>query len=227
MPSVMISKRFFDDAKIMTLPPSGKLLYLFLLLRRGDVESNLFECLHDHCVTACGGRGVLVATLLDQLQSFQLLRYEKIALNIKEKNIIENKLKESNKDTGEQIQKTEIEKTPAIKSTRSSSAKPRGCISEFYFDDTAQKMLNEVTESLQRAWLAAYPSPQWICHEIRKAAAWCEANPKKRPKDFGRFMNTWLSNGFETFRKGLPTNKGNYVQQNNDEIRRKIEAGEI
>lgn len=94
MPSIMLSKRFFDDVKIQMLSSSGKLLYLFLLLRRGDVDTNSFECLHDHCVTAAGGRGVLVSTLLDQMQSFQLLIYEIITPNRIEKNRIESKRKE-------------------------------------------------------------------------------------------------------------------------------------
>lgn len=94
MPSVMISKRFFDDAKIQILPPSGKLLYLFLLLRRGDHDTNLYGCSHEDAVNSAGGRGVLVATLLDQLQSLQLLKYEKLLPNRIEKNRIEEKLKE-------------------------------------------------------------------------------------------------------------------------------------
>ncbi len=77
MKSIMVSKRFFDDPAIQTLPGSGKLLYLFLLLRRGDHDTSLFVCSHEDCVTSAGGRGVLVATLLDQMQSLRLLRYEK------------------------------------------------------------------------------------------------------------------------------------------------------
>lgn len=74
----MLSKRFFDDARIQKLSQTGKLLYLFLLLRRGDHDSNVFETTHEHMVNVCGGRGVHVSNVLDQLQSFQLLTYEKI-----------------------------------------------------------------------------------------------------------------------------------------------------
>lgn len=75
LPYIMISKRFFDDEHIQTLPASGRLLYLFLLLRCGDVGQTSFGCSHDDCKTSAGGRGVVVTTLLDQLQSFQLLEW--------------------------------------------------------------------------------------------------------------------------------------------------------
>jgi hypothetical protein len=93
---IYVSTRFFDDAKIRMLPTCGKLLYLGLLLRCGDVASNSVECSHDVLVMLSGGRGVVVSRLLDQLQSFQLVTYEKTALieyNIKEKNIKEKKMK--------------------------------------------------------------------------------------------------------------------------------------
>lgn len=118
MPSVMISKRFFDDPEIQTLPPSGKLLYLFLLLRRGDHDTTLFQCSHDDCVRFAGGRGVLVETLLDQLQSFQLLRYEKMPLNRIEKNRKESNRKENkgSKSASENfIEQTESQKTETEK----------------------------------------------------------------------------------------------------------------
>ena len=111
MQSIMVSKRFFDDAKIQVLPPSGKLLYLFLLLRRGDVDTTSFVCSHEDCVTSAGGRGVLVSRLLDQLQSFQLLTYEKITPNRIEKNRIESNRSENNFSDPEKFIQEPIEKT--------------------------------------------------------------------------------------------------------------------
>lgn len=84
-PSVLISKRFFDDVTIQRLPSGGKLLWLGLILRRGDVKETFFEASHEDLVRFAGGSGQVVERLLDLLQSLQLLTYEKTTLNIKEK----------------------------------------------------------------------------------------------------------------------------------------------
>ena len=89
----LLSKRFFDDPKISTLPLSGQVLFLRLLCSCADHASNYIECSHDQCVTFAGGRGVLVSTLLNHMQSLQLLTYEKITPFI---NRIEKKRKEKN-----------------------------------------------------------------------------------------------------------------------------------
>lgn len=68
--------------------------------------------------------------------------------------------------------------------------------------------LAKVKQSVQERWLAAYPDAQWVKQEILKALAWEAANPKKRSKDFGRFMTNWLSNGWERYRKSLPSANG-------------------
>lgn len=110
MHSVMISKRFFDDHAIATLPAGGKLLYLGLLLRRGedentfkqgskDLDDTFFIASHDLLLRYAGGSGQVVLRLLDLLQSFQLLRYEILPplLNRIEKKGIERKVKEENR----------------------------------------------------------------------------------------------------------------------------------
>lgn len=122
MHSVMISKRFFDDGLIATLPSGGKLLYLGLLLRRGDedntfidgsgdLEDTSFVASKDLLLRYAGGSGHVVDRLLDQLQSFQLLRYEKTTPNRIEKNrkerkriekkVIEGEIKSSDSDSNE------------------------------------------------------------------------------------------------------------------------------
>lgn len=73
---IFISKRFFDDTKIQRLPQGGKLLYLGLLLRRGDVKETFYEASHEDLVRLAGGSGQVVQRLMEQLQSLQLVSYE-------------------------------------------------------------------------------------------------------------------------------------------------------
>lgn len=225
--AILVSTGFLSDPKIRLLNPATKLLFLSCMLVAGESTSSQISVSHDSLCFQSGVKSGSLQSQLDLLQSLQLLTYEKNEFLY---NRIEKNRKEKNRIEGTEVSETSKNPEiglPEILPSRPNKVKPRGCIMEFNFDSTSQKMLENVTESLQRAWLTAYPNAQWICHEIRKAAAWCEANPKKKPKDFGRFMNTWLSNGFEQYRKSLNSNAQNKIAQGNDEIRRKIESGEL
>jgi len=90
----------------------------------------------------------------------------------------------------------------------------RGCITEFIFNEVAFRLLSNVTHSSQKAWLLAYPDADWIVSEILKANVWIESNPRKAPKDFGRFMANWLSRGYEMHRKGIPSRRPTNSENN-------------
>lgn len=53
----------------------------------------------------------------------------------------------------------------------------------------------------QDAWLKAFNDPRWICQEVLKAISWEIANPKKRKKDFSRFITNWLNRAFNQKKK--------------------------
>jgi hypothetical protein len=93
-PCIMLSKRFLDDAKIQTLPSGGKLLYLGLLLRRGEVDTTFVIASHEDLVRLSGGSGQVVKRLLALLESLQLVTYESLYIKefkLKEENIKEEK----------------------------------------------------------------------------------------------------------------------------------------
>lgn len=128
-PCIMLSKDFLDDVKIKRLPSGGKLLYLWFLLRRGDVkttfggpsgevDTTFIEASHEDLVRYAGGSGQVVVRLLDQLQSFQLVTWENISplYNIKEEKLKEEKLKEYNKS---EIPKPEKQSSPKNKKSPS------------------------------------------------------------------------------------------------------------
>lgn len=211
-PCIMLSKRFLDDAKIQTLPAGGKLLYLGLLLRRGEVDTTFVIASHEDLVRFSGGSGQVVKRLLASLESLQLVTYE--PLYIKEYKLKEIKLNED-----------KVISTEVTKSARASKAGTRGCIFEFDFDPIVKDLFDTCTDAAQKAWLDAYPSIDWIVHEAKKANAWMISNPKKRPKDFQKFFNNWLSKGFESYRKSVPSATKTYaekIQERNDEVRRQL-----
>lgn len=51
----------------------------------------------------------------------------------------------------------------------------------------------QVPSEIVGRWVKAYPRID-VDAEIKAAGAWAEANPKKRKKDWKRFLNTWLGN---------------------------------
>lgn len=92
-------------------------------------------------------------------------------------------------------------------STRVNKLTARGAITEFSADADIAEKLKNVTHNLQTLWLKIYPDASWIIDELKKALVWIAANPKKAPKDFGKFMSNWLGRGYENYRKTVPTNK--------------------
>lgn len=97
--------------------------------------------------------------------------------------------------------KKEEDYSPTVERKRS----PVGAIEVFQGKEPLEEILKDVTQSVQRAWLAAYPDAEWVKREILKALVWIEANPRKKSKSFARFMGNWLSKGWESHRKSLPS----------------------
>lgn len=94
------------------------------------------------------------------------------------------------------------------------------------------KELSEVHEFLNskqisivliETWLQSFPEPDWIIQELKKANVWEIANPRKKKKDFGRFMTNWLTKGWDERR--MPRNSGmNRATQRETQNRSAAEA---
>lgn len=82
-----------------------------------------------------------------------------------------------------------------------------------------------ISQKLFDSWLQTYQDQAWINLEIKKAHAWIHANPRKAPKtDFARFLNNWLSRGWENYRKTIKQEKKNTWLESYEA---KIQRGEI
>jgi hypothetical protein len=80
----------------------------------------------------------------------------------------------------------------------------------FSTDAAFGQFLQGIKSELFEAWEKLYPS-EWIKTEVLKAIAWCAANPARAPKGKtnSKFINNWLANGWESYRKTLPSNPTN------------------
>lgn len=57
-------------------------------------------------------------------------------------------------------------------------------------------------------WLRTYGDADWIQQELLKMIGWMDCNKHKAPRaNFTRFINSWLSRGWEFHRKNLLGNK--------------------
>lgn len=82
-----------------------------------------------------------------------------------------------------------------------------------------------ISQKLFNSWSQTYQDKAWIDLEIKKAQAWIHANPRKAPKtDFARFLNNWLSRGWENYRKTLKSERKNTWLENYEA---EIKKGEI
>lgn len=106
---ILLSTGFLTDAKIRTLPSGGRLLYLGLLLRCGEVCVSSIEASHDLLVTLAGGSGQVIDRLLSQLESLQLVTVAKSEVlldRIEEKSKEKNRIEKKGEEKKEQPKKT-------------------------------------------------------------------------------------------------------------------------
>lgn len=165
-----------------------------------------------------------------------------IQFNAMQSNSIQNNTKQNNskkeKEESAEVENASraatqlalIEKSKEeIHTPRLSKAHPRGVIVDFDSCDICRHRLEKVTHDLQHAWLKTYPGVEWVEQEIKRADVWIKSNPKKEPKEFGRFMSNWLSRSFESYRKGIPSRRMTQSEINAEslkEMARKNMAGE-
>lgn len=190
----LICNNIINDGKISALPAGHRWLFLGLLLIAGDNASDTVT-ITERQVNELLTTRVGASNALDRLQSLQLVTYEILKTSLIKNNRIVTKKKNNGIIT--EGNSAVVEKLPQ-----------RTCvIDELNFNKTASALFKKCTEDIQLAWLAAYPSSEWIVQECLKANAWMQANPKKAPKDFQRFFTNWLAKGFESYRKGIPSRR--------------------
>jgi len=81
------------------------------------------------------------------------------------------------------------------------------------FSSKAKETLSQVSPEVIRGWLETFPSAEFFVLEANKATNWIQVNPKKAPKNFVRFFNNWLNNGWETYRKSIPSSKKSAAEE--------------
>lgn len=200
---ILLHCGFLSHPIISSLTPVTRLLYLSCLLVAGESASSHIEVTHESLWRQSGVKSGSIESQLDLLQSFQLLTYEKKeSLYIKEENIKEYKRKEL------------ISTEPTL----SLSVEPEKPKQEFIiFKISANKEIN-LKKDLLMSWIDTYPK-EFVEEELKKARSWILSNEHKAPKSaWGRFFNSWLSRGWDNYRKTLKSNPTKLTEESLSEI---------
>ena len=219
-PTIAISKRFFDDFRIRSLPASGKLLYLGLLLLRGDtttvysgtaqsIDATFVVASRDLLQTYAGGTGNLLETLLDQLQSFQLVTYEKkMSANLRKKGDQKNR-GISEADDCDKIEPVRLdaegssaalepkEAQQKLLVEKSRQAEKRALEEQLEQISTVQELVSLIPDKTRQNWKALYSGDEeFVKRELLRIWQYYAIdNAHKKPRKivgWSRAINTWL-----------------------------------
>lgn len=89
------------------------------------------------------------------------------------------------------------------------------CHPKVYFEMSDVFDQRNVKAKVTCSWVEAYPDPEWVMQEIRKALAWEVANSGRKKKDFGRFMTNWLARGWDKRRTSVGYNRAEQREAHN------------
>lgn len=190
---ILLSTGFLSDAKIMSLPIGGRLLYLGLLLRCGEVTCSTIEASQELLVSFAGGPGQRVPSLLEQMQEIQLLTFE--ILTLSPKGI---KLKGSNRIEGPEQQKAVALRTPA-----QPPSKVQITI------NSVEQLFATIPKAHWDNWAKAFDR-EYMRLECVKMTAWLLANPNKNRKSLKgllQFVGSWFNRGWDKWLQTGPSNK--------------------
>lgn len=109
------------------------------------------------------------------------------------------------------LYKTRQDKTEQVaKATSSDQENPVLALQQFPELEFFTK-IKPLSVKLVQSWLALYDA-EWLRTEIKKATAWCIANPKRTPRAPGGFLTNWFARGYETHRKTMIASPRGYKE---------------
>lgn len=199
----LLENRFFYDSKIAQLSVGTCMTYVWLLSLCAESGSgqhgDTFECSVRHMPDTLKTGGGRLEDRLCQLQSFQLLIYEKksFLFKTKQNKTIENKTKQNNKLKTEILENSSTQSAGAVDVVVASKLS-----NKFMYKLTANKEV-QINRELLLSWQDQYPK-EFLEQSLKDMRSWILANEHKAPKSaWGKFMNNWFARGWERYRTTL------------------------
>lgn len=183
---ILLSTNFLSDAKVRSVSPVTRLLYLSCLLVAGESTQSQIEVTHESLVFQSGVKSGSLQSQLDQLVSLQLLAVEKTHTLLN------------------RIEKNRIEKKGISTETQKASTAPP--VSKTFSIDSYEEFRQKISETYFANWTQLY-SDGYIDRELLKALSWLHANPKKNKKSIKgwvQFIGGWLERGWDKYQASIP-----------------------
>lgn len=205
-----MSNEFFNDPEFYGMSLEGRAVWLFLLCTAskkmdGKIKINT-QMVADNLRT--GVDSVDFAVL--ELERCGSILVSPMTLLPNDFNTIESVRKSALEEKREEEKRREEKRKEVCSEPNKSASKPStpkvvGPINEFKESPIVRNLLELVPQEPQLLWLQTYQDVPWITMEFTKIVNWLVVNPEKRPKSrLDRFINKWLSRGWESHRKTLP-----------------------
>lgn len=202
--------KFFEDSEFYDFSFEEKICWIYILCeasKKNDNGNLVFSS--PHALHVAKLSPTAVNSTIKKLKQLQIIEVRTVRGRYVDGTFAcsrEDKIRE------EEIRLEEIREE---KSTERPQAVRYRATNEYLILDDIFKT-RKVSEEVQKSWTVAFPEPQWVITEIRKALSWEASNPRKRKKNFSAFITNWLNKGWDN-RKILsnPINKAEARFQQN------------
>lgn len=221
---ILLSCNFLTDSKIQVLSPTSKLLFLSCLCVAGESKRSPIEVTHESLCFQSGVKSGSLRSQLDQLQSLQLLTYEKIE-TLLDKIRIDKIRKDKSIEATNVASSAELKIPPEIlpspppqqtfldetqqegppkgskAAVRPKSAKPRSA----FVPASLPELLANLPKETVLCWSELYPDENFMERELVKAFHYFAVQQKnKRPTTLSgwqRRVGSWLERSWNGRRR--------------------------
>lgn len=202
-----MSNEFFNDPEFYGMSLPGRMVWIFLLCTAsksmtGKIKINT-QMVADNLRADIG----TIDFAIVELERCGSVIASPLALVPNDINTVESVRIRALEERREEEKREEKKREDICSEQSSKPAKLKivGHVPEFQKPEFIQDLLKNVLQETQALWLQTYQDVPWIIMEFTKIVNWLQVNPKKRPKSgLDRFINNWLSRGWESHRKTLP-----------------------
>lgn len=194
---------FFEHPDFYSFSFEERCIWIAFLCEasKANKQNGSFTVNHEYFHRVHGFSSTAIKNTIKKLQRFKCIEVRDASARYAS---VTNPLRQIREDKSreEEIREENYLSTPA-------KNRCRGAVAEFSFDQISKALLEGVDQAAQHTWIAAYPMPgkEWLIEQFRLAKSWIDANPRRAPKNIQRFLNNWLSNGYERWRKTQPANQ--------------------
>ena len=218
-----LSNRILEDPSLFDLSDGELRAWIYILCQASQKNSSIVKLNVSHADRVCRVSRKVLESAIEKLVKAECIQHHVRGTNARRTSSVRHTTEQY---TTEQYttEQNRTEDSTDLDADAPSNGASIGQLSHGFAEHKENPILvalvGPVSLKVQASWLAAYQDAGWIVGEVLKANAWIEANPKKRPKQFGKFMTNWLSRGWEMHRRGIQSVRQTHAEVIGDSLDR-------